>query len=169
MTLCQFLLNLFFAVLSAFISVVAAIWYSKRELKKFREADKRELRRKLVKAFQFNIKGLEQMYGQLTSKPQIIPDYRLDTESISHILFHGRDLFGDEKWFDRFNWQRYQLSHINAKVDFLNEITNLSGISLDSISAQGGVGQQRYISLVRHLQISKREILEMISDYEKVA
>ena len=169
MTSSQFLLNLFFAVLSAFLSVVVAIWYSKRELEKFRQTDKQELRRKLIKALQFNVDRLKQMEGELTSSQQRIPDYRLDTESVAHVLFHGRDLFDDEKWFDDFNWQRFQLVHINAKVDFLNDLTNLSGISPGSIFAQGGVGQHRYASLVGHLKTTQKEIAALIAAYGKVA
>src|ERR1035437_217489 len=151
MTCLQFLLNIFFAALSGFLGVVMGVKHSKYEYARLRIIEKQELRRKLIKAFISNVAGINKMHGQLTSKPQIVPDYRLDTESISHILFHGRDLFDDEKWFDDFNWQRLQLAHINAQVDFLNDITNLSDISLDSISSRGGVGQQRYISLVGHL------------------
>jgi hypothetical protein len=171
MTLFQILLNLLFAALSAFLGVLMGIWYSKKDFKTTRAAEKIELRHKLLLAFRFNIKGLEQMEKQLTPQQggrYVIPDYRLDTESISHILFHGRELFDDESWFEKFNWQRYQLTHINAKVDFLNEITNLSDFSLDSISAQGEVGQQRYNSLLRHLKISQKEIVDLISDYEKI-
>jgi hypothetical protein len=168
MTLSQFLLNLFFAALSAFLGVVMGVWYSKRQFVGLKNAEKKELRRKLIKAFRFNLDRLKQMEGQLTSKQrQEIPDYRLDTESVAHVLFHGRDLFGDESWFDRFNWQRFQLVHINAKVDFLNDLTNLSGIVSDSIFAQGGVGHSRYVSLVGHLRTSQKEISDMIADYEK--
>lgn len=52
-------------------------------------------------------------------------------------------------------------------MDFLNDLTNLSGISSGSIFSQGGVGHSRYVSLVGHLRTSQKEILEMISDYEK--
>lgn len=170
MTFSQFLLNLFFAALSAFLGVVMGIWYSKRQFADLRITEKKELRHKLIKAFRFNLDRIKQMEGQLTSQQrQEIPDYRLDTESVAHILFHGRELFHDESWFDRFNWQRFQLVHINAKVDFLNDLTNLSGISSGSIFAQGGVGHSRYVSLVGHLKTSKKEISDMIADYEKVA
>jgi len=168
MTTAQLLLNLSLNIIGSLIGVVVAVWYSKREIRTFRMADKKELRRKLIKAFRFNLDRLKQMEGQLTEKRPAIPDYRLDTESVAHILFHGRDLFDNESWFDRFNWQRFQLVHINAKVDFLNEITNLSGIASDSIFSQGGVGHGRYVSLVGHLKVSQKEISEMISDYEKV-
>ena len=168
MTTVQLILNLSLNIIGSLIGVVVAVWYSKREIRAFRIVDKKELRRKLIKAFRFNVDRLKQMEGQLTSPQQIIPDHRLDTESVAHILFHGRDLFDDESWFDRFNWQRFQLVHINAKVDFLNDFTNLSGISLDFISSQGGVGQQRYDNLVGHLKISQKNISELILDYEKV-
>lgn len=171
MTTSQILLNLFFAVLGAvlgaFVSVIVAIKYSKYELKRFRESDRIELRRQLVKEFQSNIKGLEKMRGQLSSKPNIIiPDYRMDTESIAHILFHGRKLFDDEKWFDKFNHYRYQLCHINAQVDYLNEMTNLYDACQGPISATGSMGQQRYSSLVAHLEIIENEISKLIADYE---
>lgn len=168
MTLSQFLLNLFFAALSAFLGVVMGVWCSMRRLSELRVAKKKDLRRKLIKAFRFNLDRLKQMEGQLTTQQsQEIPDYRLDTESVAHVLFHGRDLFEDASWFDRFNWQRFQLVHINAKVDFLNELTNLSGISPLPIFAPGGVGYSRYVSLVAHLKISQKEISDMILDYEK--
>jgi hypothetical protein len=109
------------------------------------------------------------MEGELTSPRRMIPDYRLDTESVAHVLFHGRDLFDDEKWFDDFNWQRFQLVHINAKVDFLNDLTNLSGIASGSIFAKDGLGQQRYASLVGHLKITQKEISDLISTYEQSA
>jgi hypothetical protein len=129
MELSQFILNLFSAALSAFLGVIIGLWYSERKSVKLIASEKQGLRRKLIKAFRFNIERLKQMHGQLTSQDRIVPDYRLDTESVSHVLFHGRDLFDDDAWFDKFNWQRFQLAHINAKVDFLNDITNLSGIS----------------------------------------
>jgi hypothetical protein len=77
-----------------------------------------------------------------------------------------RDLFDDEKWFDDFNWHRFQLVHINAKVDFLNVLTNLSGVASGSIFAKGGLGQQRYASLVGHLKTTQKEISELISRCE---
>jgi hypothetical protein len=145
------------------------VCYERRELVRIRLAEKIELRRKLIKAFRFNVAGLKKMHGLLTSQPPIIPDYRLDTESVSHILFHGRNLFDDEGWFDKFNWQRFQLVHINAQVDFLNEIHNLSDISPRSIFPQGGLFHRRYASLVKNLQIIQEEILQTIAEYERVA
>jgi hypothetical protein len=167
MTISQFALNLFLNVVGSLIGVVVGVWYSRYELSKLRESEKKELRVRLIEAFKSNINGVQQMIGQLTSQPPCIPDYRLDTESIAHILFHGRDLFEDENWFRQFNHQRYQLGHINAKVDFLNDITNLSGITPDSIFVAGGVAQQRYLTVIGHLQTTHREISGLIADYEK--
>ena len=96
-----------------------------------------------------------------------IPDYRLDTESVAHILFHGEDVFDDPKWFKEFNWQRFQLGHINSKVDLVNDITNLSGIASGPIFATGGLGHQRYVSLVQQVKRAQIEISELIQKYEK--
>jgi hypothetical protein len=68
------------------------------------------------------------MIQQLTQPNTNIPDFRFDTESVTYILFHGRELFDDESWFERFDWQRYQLVHLNAKVDFLNDAINATGL-----------------------------------------
>lgn len=112
----QLLLNTFFAFLSALMGVILGVLYNNRRLRLFRVSETQELRRKLIKAFRFNIDRLKQMSGQLASQPPTIPDFRLDTESVAHILFHGRDLFANEQWFDRFGWQWYQLGAIRFYV-----------------------------------------------------
>jgi hypothetical protein len=163
MTTIEICWNLLFAAISAVFGVVVAVLYSNHELAKLKVSEKKELRRKLIKAFRFNIERLDQMEKQLVTPPRPeIPDYRLDTESVAHILFNGRDLFDGESWFDRFNWQRFQLVHINAKVDFLNDIINLSGIAWNA-----ELSRARYSSLVGHLKVSKKEISNLIQEFEK--
>lgn len=62
-----------------------------------------------------------------------------------------------------------RLVHINAKVDFLNDLTNLSEISSGSIFVQGGVGHSRYVSLLNHLRVTQEEIAQLIGEYERIA
>lgn len=92
----SFLLNIFFAFISAVMGVVLGNWWTSKQFTKQRLAETQQLRSQLIQAFRFNIIRLNQMSGQLTSNPPIVPDYRLDTESVAHILFHGRDLFSNQ-------------------------------------------------------------------------
>jgi hypothetical protein len=164
----QILLNVFFAFLSALMGVLIGNWYTKRQLAKFRISEKQQLRHKLVDAFRFNIARLNQMSEYLSSNSQIIPDFRLDTESVSHILFHGRELFDDQKWFTRFNWERYQLTHINAKLDYLNDVINLAipdeneGHTICSAT----VANQRMASLISRLPSLVVDIEKLILEFE---
>ena len=160
----QILLNTFFAFLSAVMGVMIGVWYSKREFALARITQKQQLKLDLIKAFKFNIDRLNQMSGQLAKSN--IPDYHLDTESVAHVLFNGRQLFDDPKWFDKFNWERFQLVHINAKIDFLNDLTNLSGISQGSIFVQGGVGHSRVASLIARLPSLVSDIQKLLTEFE---
>lgn len=139
------------------IGVIWANWQWKRD----RIAQAKLLRRNLVKGFRFNLDRIQQCLDYLQSPQTIIPNFRLDTSSVGYILFTGRGLFPNESWFDRFNWQRYQLEHINAKMDYIQ-------LSLGSSDPRhADLGRQQFGSLLHHLKITQKEILEMISDYEK--
>jgi hypothetical protein len=165
MTLSQFLLNLFFAGLSAFLGVLLGVWWAKREWARDRESQRRLLRANLVKAFRFNLERLEQCLDYLQKDPPIIPNFRLDTATVIHILFTGRGLFADESMFDRFSWQRYQLEHINAKLDYLHSYLPSAVETQD----QTGLAQSAYDGLLQHLRVTRKDITALIADYEKVA
>ena len=164
----QILLNVFFAFVSAVMGVLIGNWYTKRQLVALRVSEKQQLRHKLIEAFQFNIARLNQMSEYLSSNSQIIPDFRLDTESVSHILFHGRELFDNEEWFDKFNWQRYQLTHINAKLDYLNDVINLAipDESEGRTVYSATVANQRMASLASHLPSLAADIEKLILEFE---
>lgn len=162
----QILLNTLFAFLSAFIGTLMGVYWAKCQFHKQNIFDRQQLRSDLIKSFRFNVDRLNQMSGQLSKV--IIPDYRLDTESLTHILFHGRELFDNPKWFDRFNWERYQLVHVNAKIDFLNDITNLSGFTQGSIFSAGSIGHSRITSLTARLPTLVADIEKLIAEYEAV-
>ena len=164
----QILLNTFFAFLSAIAGVLIGNWWTGKQLSKLRLIETEQLCSQLIQAFRFNIIRLNQMSGQLTSNPPIVPDYRLDTEGVSHILFHGRDLFVNQDWFTRFNWQRYQLVHINAKVDFLNDVLNVNptGGNVGHTVGLATVANQRFSSLAARLPTLVSDIEKLIAEYE---
>lgn len=160
MTVSQFLLNLFFAGLSAFLGVLLGVWWAKRQWAKDRESQSRLLRANLVKAFRLNLERIQQSLEYLQQTPPVIPNFRLDTATVIHILFAGRGLFTDEALFDRFSWQRYQLEHINAKLDYLHAY-------LPNAQNQTGLAKSAYDSLVQHLQVTQKDVNELLVDYEK--
>lgn len=152
-----------YATISALIGVIIGIGWAKRKWRLELEADRQALKQNIVKAFRSNLGGIDQCIKFLTGTPQIIPNYRLDSLTVSHLLLSGRGLFHDQGLFDRFNWQRYQLDHINAKLDYLHLYLALTA---SGGAADAGMVQQHYSSLVSHLQITKKEISELLEAHE---
>jgi hypothetical protein len=120
MTTLQLLLNLLLNIIGSLIGVVVGVWWAKVEWQKDRDAQSRILRGNLVKAFRFNLDRIQQCLDYLQKPQPEIPNFRLDIATVVHILFTGRGLFNDESLFDRFSWQRYQLEHINAELDYMH-------------------------------------------------
>jgi hypothetical protein len=160
MTVPIFLWSLFLNVLGSLIGLGAGVLLTKRQWKRERVEQTKALRVHLIKAFRSVLSGIEQGLGFLQSKPPTIPNYRLDTVTIGHILLNGRDLFPTDKMFDDFNWQRYQLEHINTKLDYLHLYFSTSG------GRPTMVAVHEFDSLVAHLKTTQREISEMLSSYE---
>lgn len=150
-------------VIGSLLGLVVGVLWSEWKWKRDRAEQSRLLRRNLIKAFKFALGGIGQCLDYLQKPQPIIPNFRLDTSTVGHILFTGRDLFQDEAMFDRFNWQRYQLEHINAKLDYIHiYITSTDDSHMELV-------RHEFDSLVGHLKISQTEISQMISDYERVA
>jgi hypothetical protein len=162
MTTAQFLLNLLLNIIGSLIGVVVGVWWAKVQWRKDREAQTKVLRANLVKAFRLTLGGIQQALDFLQQSSPIIPNYRLDTATIGHILYSGRSLFSDEALFDRFNWQRYQLDHINAKLDYMHVYLT------SNASNQADLTRHEFASLVVHLKTTHKEISELLADYEKV-
>jgi len=163
MTAAQFLLNIFFAALSAFMGVLLGVWWAKRQWAEEREAQRGLLRTHLIQAFRFNLDRLEQSLKYLEQATPVIPNFRLDTATVTYVLLTGRGLFEDESLFDRFSWQRYQLEHINAKLDYLHGSLTPGGIN------QTGLALSRYESLVQHMKVTRKDISKLLDDYERIA
>ena len=164
MTAPQLILNLFFAGLSACLGLLLGVWWAKRQLARDRQRQLESLRANLIKAFRFNLARIDQCLDYLQKKPPVIPNFRLDTETVIYILFSGRGLFPDESLFDRFSWQRYQLEHINARLDYLHAYLP----STVGTPEQKGLANSAYESLVQHLRVTRRDISELIEDYERI-
>lgn len=156
MTTEQLLWNLLFAFLSAFAGTVFGVLWARRQWKRDHLARARQLRANLVKAFRFNLDRITQCLDYLQRSPAVIPNFRLDAATPAHILLTGRDLFVDESLYDRFDWQRYQLDHINAKLDYLH-----THIAIGSTSQ---VTPSPFDSLVQHLTVTQRDITQLLDD-----
>src|SRR5260221_7010868 len=109
-----------YATISALIGAGIGIAWAKRQWRLKLEAERQALKQNIVKAFRSNLGGIDQAIKFLTGTPQKIPNYRLDSLTVSHLLLSGRELFHSPELFDHFNWQRYQLDHINAQMDYLH-------------------------------------------------
>ena len=155
MTIEQFFFNVFFAGLSAFMGVLLGVAWSNRQRKRDRKHQLQVLRDNLVKAFRSNLDRIAQCIAYLEKIPPIIPNFRLDTSTVVHILFNGRELYANEGLFERFSWQRYQLEHINAKLDYVH--TYLGNASLS---------QAALASLLQHLRVTQRDITNLLAEYE---
>jgi hypothetical protein len=138
------------------VGVLWAEWKSRRE----RAAQAKLLRANLVKACKFALDGIDKCLEYLLREQPVIPNFRLDSASVGHILFTGRDLFPDAKFFDQFNWQRYQLDHINAKLDYFHFYMAASGERATSLMIAEGQ------SLVAHLKTTRKELGELVDSFE---
>jgi hypothetical protein len=148
-------------VVGGFVGFVIGVIWSNHQLKKERGEQSKLLRKNLVKGFRFNLERIQQCLGYLQKNQPTIPNFRLDASTVGHILFMGRNLFQDETWFDHFNWQRYQLEHINAKLDYIQLNLNPQDEN------QKALLQKQYVDLVTHLLTTKRELTELIANFEK--
>lgn len=162
MTLCALLWNLFFAFLSALAGVVLGVLWAKREWRKERAAERDRLRANLVRAFRLNLDRIEQCLDYLQRPDPVIPNFQLDPASVMFVLLGGRELFKSQEFFDRCDWQRYQLEHLNVKLD-----------QLRTHVIAGPTGQPRLTpspleSLLQHLKVTQRDITVLLRDYESV-
>jgi hypothetical protein len=148
-------------VFSATLGCIIAVFWAKQVWKKEQSEQSKLLRKNLIKAFRGNLGGIETGLKMLQQKPTMFPNFRLDTSTVGYILFTGRNLFRDETWFEKFNWQRYQLDHINAKLDYLQLILTPQNQTEQSLL------QQRYDSVIAHLILTHKEISELIGSFEK--
>lgn len=159
MTTEQLLWNLLFAFLSAFAGTVFGVLWARQQWKRDRVARARQLRANLIKAFRFNLDRIAQCLDYLQRSPVVIPNFRLDTATPAQVLLSGRELFADEGLFDRFDWQRYQLDHINAKLDYLH--THIATGSSSHVSPSP------LDSLLQHLTVTQRDITQLLDDYQR--
>ena len=157
-TLKDFFYALFSALTGVIIGVLWAEWKWKRQYTK----ENIRLRANLVQAFRFNLDRLTQSIGYMKNPQRVVPNFRLDTPIVNHLLFGGRKLFDDPNLFERFNWQRYQLEHINAKLDYLHTM-----LAQDP-SLSSNVSQCEYSSVLRHMENTQQEVSDLLSEYERL-
>ncbi len=161
MTSEQLLWNLFFAFVSAFSGVMLGVLWSRRQWRREIAAQAKRLREHLVAAFRFNLERIDQCLDYLGREDPVIPNFRLDTATPTYVLLSGRHHFLDSSLFDRFSWQRYQLEHINAKLDYLH--LHLSAGSIAQLSPSP------FESLTRHLEVAKKDITKLLSEFDASA
>lgn len=158
MTVAQFTWNVFFAFLSAFAGVVIGVLWARRQARRERERREATLRANLVRAFRFNLDRIAQCLDYLHRPQPVIPNFRLDSSTPAHILLIGGDLFGDPAMFDRFDWQRYQLDHLNAKLEYLHQhIVAGSPATLTP---------SPFDSLLQHLRVTQADITQLLADFD---
>lgn len=162
MTPCALLWNLFFAFLSALAGVVLGVLWAKREWRKERAAEKERLRANLMRAFRLNLDRIEQCLDYLQRPEPVIPNFQLDPASVMFVLLGGRELFQCQEFFDRCDWQRYQLEHLNVKLD-----------QLRTEVVAGSTEQSRFTpssleSLLQHLRITQSDITQLLIDYKAI-
>jgi hypothetical protein len=163
MTLSGLLWNLFFAFLSAFAGVVLGVLWAKRQWGKDRARQLQRLRANLIRAFRLNLERIDQCLEYLQRSDPVLPNFRLDAISVLHVLHGGRELFEDDAFFDRCDWQRYQLDHLNAKLD------QLQTFLASSSTTQPRLTPSPFESPLQHLKVTRRDITQLLSDYESTA
>ena len=158
--------DIFWAAAGAGLGTILGVWFNEREKEDSRNKEKERLKRNLIDSLEFNLIEIDKMIESIETKSGEgsvwIPDNYLDSESVAHVLFHGKDLFC-KCYFDKFNWQRYQLIHINAKIDFVNVATSRGNYP----SSELKLLQDRFSSLVNHLRATSRDLRQILSDYKQ--
>jgi hypothetical protein len=158
--------DFFWAAAGAGLGTIFGVWFNEREKADSRNKEKARLRQNLIDSFEFNLVEIDKMINSIETKSGErsvwIPDNYLDSESVTHVLFHGKDLFCRCQ-FDKFNWQRYQIMHINAKIDFVNVATSRESYPSSGVTLL----QDRFSSLVNHLRATSRDLRQILSDYKQ--
>lgn len=138
------------------LGTILGILWAKYKYKREIYEQKKLMRERLIHAFNFNLERIDQCLVFLSKEKPLIPNFLLDTSSILHLLSTGRDLFHKESYFDKFNWQRYQLEHINRKL------VMFSNANIDKAPVP-----HLYSSLLEHLKTTKKEISELLEEYKE--
>jgi hypothetical protein len=156
MTAAQFAWNVFFAFLSALAGVVIGVLWAGRQAKREQKKRAALLRANLKKSFRFNLDRIDQCLDYLQRPQPVIPNFRLDAATPAHILLLGGELMGDAALRDRFDWQRYQLDHLNAKLEYLHQHI-VSG-------SPANLTPSPFESLLQHLRITRSDVTQLLAD-----
>lgn len=142
------------ALIGIILGSLLSQWQWNQKLKR----DKKILKANISTVFNFNLDRIRQCIDYLENK-NLIPNFLLDVNSVNHVLFKGRELFSTIEIFDKFNWQRYQLEHLNTKLSYYYFIST-ANTDIDLV-------RREYTSLVNHLKTIESEISEMLLTYDK--
>lgn len=156
-SLSAYCLALVGAIMGSVISAALTHWQWRKKL----AAERALLRRNILKSFRFALKGIDQCLGMLTASQPVIPNFKLDAPTVAHLLYTGRDLFRNEATFDAFNWQRYQLDHINAKLDYLHVYHAL----ISEKKIENELLTRECASLIAHLKNANSEIGNLLEQH----
>lgn len=129
-----------------------------------RHKDKLRAKDELIKSLQFNLERLIQMMGYFSNGGH--PNFTLDTTGIVLWTALAADILPDEVRHD-VNWQRYQLDHINNKLSVFF-ITNLQNQSFHGIERYKGLDLNRVWGISDHIQITAKELSQVITKLGKV-
>ena len=153
----------YYALVSALFGLAIGSWVTNRKWKQDIDVQSQKLKQDLFAAFQFNIDRINQCVQYLESSPPNIPNFSLDESSVLQILHDGRKLFENPNDFQKFNWQRFQLSHLNKKLDFL---ISLAGHTSELAGHTSEVGDNVRTELVGHLKTTAKEISLLLEQYK---
>lgn len=154
-----FFINMFFSALGALLGVVGGVIFQEKREADILASKRRNLRRKIIEVFQFNLIEMGKMLSHIERGE--VPTFRLDSDSMLHLLFHGPELFEERCWAEKLNWERYQLIHINAQVDFLNNLIT------DNLATNQGVFQRRLLGLSYSLKETSPRLEKLLLDYKQ--
>ena len=156
MTAClEFFSDILLSLFGAGAGVVIGVIWAQVQGSYNRTQQRINFRKQLCSAFQFNLDRINQMVDQLTPIGGAIeiPNYPFDTDPIKHILFSGREIVGTQEEFDRWNWNRYQLDHLNMKI-----------IPLGFSKSEEEHTNHIFVSFLPHLLDSKKSIESIVKE-----
>ena len=154
--------DLFCACLGASLGIILGYFLTVHLNKQQRKQETINLQNDLIKVFKSNIRLINQCIDQLENKNEI-PNYPLDINPVNYILFKGKNLFSNEDLYTQFNWQRFQLEHINNKLIYYFNIS----LNSNKSDAYTLLVSNEKKSLLHHLTLTKKEISNLLSRFEE--
>jgi hypothetical protein len=149
MTLCQAIWDILLTAVGVFLGYVVAVRYERSKAERESKARRGELLSDLKISPKNNLGYLNQITDLHFQKGEL-PSFPLDTVALAYIALNARRFLPDNTdWGERYNKLRFELDHINRKVEVLLHSASILLPTVESHLLYDGKDGVLYKSIVQ--------------------